>query len=77
MVEFRNISKRYDQITAVEDVSIKVNPGELFGLIGPDGAGKTSLFRMLVTLLLPDDGSITIDGKDVVEHYRTIRKQVG
>ena len=77
MVEFRNISKSYDQITAVEDVSIKVNPGELFGLIGPDGAGKTSLFRMLVTLLLPDDGSITIDGKDVVEHYRTIRKQVG
>jgi len=77
MVEFKNISKRYDQIVGVEDVSIKVNPGELFGLIGPDGAGKTTLFRMLITLLLPDEGSITVEGKDVVEHYTFIRKNIG
>ena len=77
MVEFKNISKSYDQIVGVEDVSIKVNPGELFGLIGPDGAGKTTLFRMLITLLLPDEGSITVEGKDVVEHYTFIRKNIG
>jgi len=77
MVEFKNISKSYDKVTAVEDVSIKVNSGELFGLIGPDGAGKTTLFRMLITLLLADEGTMTIDGKDVVEHYRTIRQHVG
>lgn len=77
MVEFKNISKSYDQIVGVEDVSIKVNPGELFGLIGPDGAGKTTLFRMLITLLLPDEGSITVEGKDVVEHYTYIRKNIG
>ena len=77
MVEFKNISKKYDQIIGVEDVSIKVNPGELFGLIGPDGAGKTTLFRMLITLLLPDKGSIIVEGKDVVEHYTYIRKNVG
>jgi ABC-type multidrug transport system ATPase subunit len=77
MVEFNNISKSYDQILGVEDVSLKVNPGELFGLIGPDGAGKTTLFRMLITLLLPDEGSITIEGKDVIEHYAYVRKNVG
>jgi len=77
MVEFRNISKSYDQIIGVEDVSLKVNPGELFGLIGPDGAGKTTLFRMLITLLLPDEGSISMEGKDVIEHYRYVRENVG
>ena len=77
MVEFKNISKTYDQIIGVEGVSLKVNSGELFGLIGPDGSGKTSLFRMLITLLLPDEGTITIDGKDVVEHYQFVRENVG
>ncbi len=77
MVSFQHISKKYDQITGVEDVNLKVNPGELFGLIGPDGAGKTSLFRMLTTLLLPDDGIITIDGKNVVEHYQFVRENIG
>lgn len=77
MVEFKNITKKYDQILAVEDISLKVNHGELFGLIGPDGAGKTSLFRMLTTLLLPDEGEITIDGRDVVKDYRFVRENVG
>jgi ABC-2 type transport system ATP-binding protein len=77
VIEFKNISKKYGQIIGVEDISLKVNSGELFGLIGPDGAGKTTLFRMLITLLLPDEGSISIDGKDVIEHYRFVRKHVG
>lgn len=77
MVEFKDITKEYDLIKAVEGINLKVNPGELFGLIGPDGAGKTSLFRMLTTLLLPDKGEITVDGKDVVKHYRFIRENVG
>jgi len=77
MIEFRNISKSYNQIIGVEDVSLKVNSGELFGLIGPDGAGKTTLFRMLITLLLPDKGSISLAGKDVIEHYTYVRKNVG
>ena len=77
MVEFQNISKNYGQIIGVEDVSLKVNSGELFGLIGPDGAGKTTLFRMLITLLLPDQGTINMDGKDVVEHYTYVRENVG
>jgi ABC-2 type transport system ATP-binding protein len=77
MVEFNNISKSYNQIIGVENVSLKVDSGELFGLIGPDGSGKTSLFRMLVTLLLPDEGTITMDGKDVIEHYQFVRENVG
>ncbi len=62
---------------AVDDVSFSVNKGELFGLIGPDGAGKTSIFRMLTTLLLPDGGTATVDGFDVVKDYKQIRNTVG
>lgn len=77
MIEFTDISKQYGQIKAVEDVNLKVNQGELFGLIGPDGAGKSTLLRMLTTLLLPDKGTISFNGKDVVEHYRYVREHVG
>jgi ABC-2 type transport system ATP-binding protein len=66
-----------EQLTAVDDVSFQVNKGEIFGLIGPDGAGKTSIFRMLTTLLLPERGTATVDGFDVVKDYRQIRKTVG
>lgn len=76
-VSLKNITKSYGDLRAVDDVSFQVKKGELFGLIGPDGAGKTSIFRILTTLLLADKGSATVDGCDVVKDYRAIRNQVG
>lgn len=76
----QNLSKTYGkhkEVLAVDNVSFSVNRGELFGLIGPDGAGKTSLFRMLTTLLLPDTGTAAVDGLDIVKDYKQIRKNVG
>ncbi len=74
-----HITKTYgkEKIPAVNDVSLTVKSGELFGLIGPDGAGKTSIFRMLTTLLLPDKGSASVNGHDIVRDYRQIRNTVG
>jgi ABC-2 type transport system ATP-binding protein len=74
-----NIVKTYNKgkVLAVDDVSFSVEKGEMFGLIGPDGAGKTSIFRILTTLLLPDKGSATVAGHDVVKDYKTIRGIVG
>jgi ABC-2 type transport system ATP-binding protein len=66
-----------DKAVAVNKVSFTVDRGELFGLIGPDGAGKTSIFRMLTTLLLPDGGSASVDGHDIVKDYRLIRNTAG
>ena len=80
MVTTNNLVKTYGkkhEIPAVDDVSFSVNEGEIFGLIGPDGAGKTSIFRMLTTLLLPDSGSAAVAGFDVVKDYRDIRNIVG
>lgn len=79
MVVLNNIVKTYNkgEIKAVSDVSFSVNKGELFGLIGADGAGKTSIFRILTTLLLPDSGTASVNGFDVVKDYKTIRKNVG
>ncbi len=78
-VTLKNISKTYDngKVKAVNDVSFEVNPGELFGLIGPDGAGKTTIFRILTTVLLADKGAATVGGLDVVKDYRAIRNKVG
>ncbi|MBL7741015.1 MAG: ABC transporter ATP-binding protein [Chitinophagaceae bacterium] len=80
-VTVNNIIKRYGTkksfTTALEGVSFEVDKGELFGIIGPDGAGKTSLFRILTTLLLADGGSATVDGLDVVKNYKDIRERVG
>lgn len=76
-IEVNHVSKQYGRVQALDDVSIKVNQGEIFGLIGPDGAGKTSLFRIMATLLLPDAGTVSIDGCDVVQQYKTIRQRVG
>ena len=78
-VELRNITKTYgnEKLLAVNDVSFSVNKGEVFGLIGPDGAGKTSIFRILTTLLLADSGTATVEGFDVVKEYKKIRNTVG
>ncbi|MES2416704.1 MAG: ABC transporter ATP-binding protein [Bacteroidota bacterium] len=77
-VVVHGLSKIYDKDkTAVDGVSFSIKQGEIFGLIGPDGAGKTSIFRMLTTLLLPDGGSATVDGFDVVKDYKQIRNRVG
>src|SRR5258705_650009 len=75
-----NIIKTYGkkkEVTALSDISFNVPQGELFGIIGPDGAGKTSLFRILTTLLLADSGKAMVDGLDVVKDYKAIRKRVG
>ncbi len=80
-VALHNLSKAYttkkETVNAVKDVSFDVAKGELFGIIGPDGAGKTSLFRMLTTLLLPDGGSAIVDGSDIIKDYKKIRQKVG
>ena len=76
-IEVNNVSKQYGQVQALDDVSFTVGKGEVFGLIGPDGAGKTTLYRILCTLLLPDSGSATVDGFDTVRQMREIRKRVG
>ncbi len=76
-VQVNGLSKKYGEVVAVKEVSFSVEEGELFGLIGPDGAGKTSIFRVLTTLLLPDGGSATVDGYDVVHDYQHIRSRVG
>jgi len=72
-----NISKSYNGIKALENISFEVNDGELFGLIGPDGAGKTTVFRILTTLLIADEGNANVAGLDVVADYKTIRQSVG
>ena len=80
-IELKNIVKTYPakktKITAVDDVSFSVKEGELFGLIGPDGSGKSSIFRILTTLLLADSGSASVMELDVVKDYKEIRKIVG
>lgn len=78
-VQLKNIVKTYNncQVKAVNDVSFSVGHGELFGLIGPDGAGKTSIFRILTTLLSPDSGSANVMGLDVGKDYKEIRNRVG
>jgi len=73
----RGISKSYGDVQALNDISFEVRKGELFGLIGPDGAGKTSLIRILISLLLPDSGMAQIGGLDIVKESREIRRTVG
>ncbi len=76
-ITISNISKSYGNVTALENISFEVKPGELFGLIGPDGAGKTTLFRILTTLLFADEGSASVANFDVVDDYKKIRHNVG
>jgi ABC-type multidrug transport system ATPase subunit len=76
-ISVNHISKSYKSVKALQDISFEVKPGELFGLIGPDGAGKTTLFRILTTLLIADTGHATVAGNDVIKDYKTIRNCVG
>ncbi len=76
-ISVQNISKSYKDFKAIEAISFDVNEGELFGLIGPDGAGKTTIFRILTTLLLPNEGMANVAGFDVVKEYKSIRNSVG
>ncbi len=77
MIEINNISKNYGLTNALSDVSFSVGEGKLFGLIGPDGAGKSTLFRILTTLLIPNKGKATLLGFDTVKDYKQIRNIVG
>ena len=77
IIEINNLSKSYGKTKALDNVTFNVERGELCGLIGPDGAGKTTLFRLLTTLLTPDEGSATVDGRDIAKDYLNIRSQVG
>jgi ABC-type multidrug transport system ATPase subunit len=76
-VSVAHISKQFTSVKALDDISFDIDKGELFGFIGPDGAGKTTLFRILTTLLLPDTGKALINGLDVVKDYKKIRKDIG
>ena len=76
-IEVNNLSKHYGKVEALRNVSFSVEKGEVFGLIGPDGAGKTSMFRILCSLLLPNEGTATVEGYDVVSQMKEIRKRVG
>ena len=77
MIVVKDIHKQYGDIVALDKVSLSVEKGELFGLIGPDGAGKTSLMRILMSLLLPDGGYAAMNGLDVVKDYKKVRLITG
>ena len=80
-VEVINVQKSFKAeksfVTALHDISFDVEKGELFGLIGPDGAGKTTLFRILTTLMIANKGRASVDGFDVIKDFKEIRKRVG
>lgn len=79
IITIRNLDKVYQRgkVKALDDLSLDIHEGEIFGLIGPDGAGKTSLFRIMTTLLLAEAGQVTVDGLDVVKDYKAIRSRIG
>jgi ABC-2 type transport system ATP-binding protein len=76
-ISVENISKKYKTVQALQNITFEVQEGELFGLIGPDGAGKTTLFRLLTTLLLPNEGSAKVANYDVLKQVKEIRNSVG
>lgn len=76
-ISVRDLARHYGTTRALGGISLDVEPGELFGLIGPDGAGKSTLFRILVTVITPDAGTATVDGFDVVQDYKEIRRRIG
>jgi ABC-2 type transport system ATP-binding protein len=76
-IESAGIFKSFGSAKALDDISFEVNEGEIFGFIGPDGAGKTTLFRIITTLLLPEKGKMSVLGMDVVREYKELRKNIG
>ena len=77
IISCRGVSRNYGDIRALGEIDLDVGQGEIFGLIGPDGSGKTSLFRLIATLMIPDSGSIYVMGYDTVRDFRMIRKKLG
>lgn len=76
-VSVKNINKKYGDTQALNNISFEVEQGEIYGIIGPDGAGKTSLFRILTTLLLAESGTAMVDGMDIIKDYKQIRNRIG
>ena len=76
-VETQGLTKSYGKLVALDHVSLSVPEGSLFGLIGPDGAGKTTLYQILTTLLSPDEGNAIVAGLDVAKDYRRLRAEIG
>ncbi|WP_210411524.1 ATP-binding cassette domain-containing protein [Oceanispirochaeta crateris] len=77
LITVENVSRDFGPQPALKDLNFQVDQGEIFGIIGPDGAGKTTLFRIMATLLLADRGEVMMDGMDVVRDFRTLRKHLG
>ncbi|MDE6085641.1 MAG: ATP-binding cassette domain-containing protein, partial [Muribaculaceae bacterium] len=77
VVEIEDVCKSFGDIRALDHVSFSVGEGEMFGLIGPDGAGKSTLYRLLATLLTPDSGKLTVLGLDTIKDYRALRRKIG
>lgn len=77
MVKVNNISKSFKDVQALDDVTFSAEKGELYGIIGPDGAGKTTLFRIMTTLTIPDKGTVFINNKSIIKDYMEIRKTIG
>jgi ABC-type multidrug transport system ATPase subunit len=73
----KGLSKSYKKVIALDRINFEIQKGEVFGFIGPDGSGKTTLFRILATLLIPDEGKVTVEGFDTIKNYREIRKILG
>lgn len=77
IIDIQRLTKRYGKLTALDFVTLSIAEGSLFGLIGPDGAGKSTLYQILTTLLTPDEGSVTVAGLDVVKDFRQLRTEIG
>ena len=77
IIDIQRLMKRYGKLTAIDSVTLSIAEGSLFGLIGPDGAGKSTLYQILTTLLTPDEGSVTVAGLDVVKDFRQLRTEIG
>lgn len=79
ILSVNNLQKRYNRgkVVALHGLDFDVQEGEIYGIIGPDGAGKTTLFRILTTLLLADEGTASVDGLDVKKDYKEIRRRIG